>query len=88
MPLNPAGRKTADAWDVSADTARGDLCKAFGPPGLIRQPGRVRIRWEGDNTMLMEFDAGRQSTFDDFWRRDPRVCRYTAGSCGGVSTCE
>jgi hypothetical protein len=61
VPLNPAGRKLADAWDLDADRARGDLCKAFGPPGLIRQPGRLRIRWENDNTLLVEFDAGMQT---------------------------
>ena len=61
VPLNPAGRKVADAWDLDADRARGDLCKAFGPPGLIRQPGRLRIRWEDDKTLLLEFDAGTQT---------------------------
>ena len=61
VPLNPAGRKLAEAWDLAADRARGDLCKAFGPPGLIRQPGRIRIRWEGDETLLAEFDAGTQT---------------------------
>jgi hypothetical protein len=61
VPLNPAGRKVAEAWDLTADRTRGDLCKAFGPPGLIRQPGRVRIRWENDNTLLVEFDAGSQT---------------------------
>ena len=34
VPLNPAGRKVADAWDLAADRARGDLCKAFGPPSI------------------------------------------------------
>ncbi len=61
VPLNPAGRKVADAWDLGADRTRGDLCKAFGPPALIRQPGRLRIRWDDDNTMLLEFDAGTQA---------------------------
>ena len=61
VPLNPSGRKVADAWDLAADRTRGDLCKAFGPPALIRQPGRLRIRWEGDDTMLLEFDAGTQT---------------------------
>ena len=61
IPLNPAGRKLADAWDLGADRSRGDLCKAFGPPSLIRQPGRIRIRWENDSTLLLEFDAGRQT---------------------------
>jgi hypothetical protein len=37
------------------------LCKAFGPPSLIRQPTRLRIRWEDDNTLLLEFDAGTQA---------------------------
>jgi hypothetical protein len=61
VPLNPAGRKLAEAWDLTADRARGNLCKAFGPPGLIRQPGRVRIRWEDDSTLRLEFDAGSQT---------------------------
>jgi hypothetical protein len=61
IPLNPAGRKIAEAWNLDADRKRGDLCKAFGPPGLIRQPGRVRIRWDGDSTLLLEFDAGTQT---------------------------
>jgi len=60
VPLNPAGRKTTDAWNLDADRAQGALCKAFGPPGLIRQPGRVRIQWENDNTLQLEFDAGMQ----------------------------
>jgi hypothetical protein len=60
VPLNPAGRTVADGWDLAADRARGDLCKAFGPPGLIRQPTRIRIQWEDDNTLRLEFDAGNQ----------------------------
>ena len=70
VPLNPAGRKVADAWDLAADRARGDLCKAFGPPALVRQPGRIRIRWEDDNTLLLEFDAGTQTRRFHF---DPRT---------------
>jgi hypothetical protein len=61
VPLNPAGRKVTDAWNLAADRTQGALCKAFGPPGLIRQPGRIRIRWENDNTLLLEFDAGMQA---------------------------
>jgi hypothetical protein len=61
IPLNPAGTRLAASWDLAADKARGDLCKAFGPPSLIRQPGRIRIRWENDNTLLLEFDAGTQA---------------------------
>lgn len=61
VPLSPAGRKVAEAWDLDADRRRGDLCKAFGPPGLIRQPGRIRIRWEDETTLVAEFDAGMQA---------------------------
>jgi hypothetical protein len=61
VPLNAAGRKAAASWDLAADRARGDLCKAFGPPSLIRQPGRIRVRWEDAATLLLEFDAGRQT---------------------------
>jgi hypothetical protein len=61
VPLNPSGRKVADAWNLDADRAQGALCKAFGPPGLIRQPGRIRISWENDSTLLLEFDAGMQA---------------------------
>jgi hypothetical protein len=61
VPLTPAGRKLAESWDLAADQARGELCKAFGPPSLIRQPGRVRIRWESDTVLLLEFDAGMQT---------------------------
>jgi hypothetical protein len=71
VPLNPAGRKVAEAWDLAADRARGDLCKAFGPPSLVRQPGRIRIRWEDDDTLLLEFDAGTQSRRFHFDPRPP-----------------
>jgi hypothetical protein len=61
VPINAAGRKAAAAWDLAADRARGDMCKAFGPPGLIRQPTRIRIQWENDATLRLDFDAGTQT---------------------------
>jgi hypothetical protein len=61
VPLNPAGRKAAEAWDLVADRAQGSLCKAFGPPSLIRQPGRIRIRWDDERTLRLDFDAGTQT---------------------------
>jgi hypothetical protein len=60
VPLNPAGRQLANAWDLEADRANGRLCRPFGPPALIRQPGRIRIRWENDTTLRLDFDAGQQ----------------------------
>jgi hypothetical protein len=79
VPLNPAGRKAAEAWDLDADRARGDLCRAFGPPGLIRQPGRVRIRWENESTLLLEFDAGSQVRRFQFGNPPPAAGRTLQG---------
>ena len=62
VPLNPAGRKAADAWDLAADRARGDLCKAFGPPG-VDSAARTRCASDGRTTTrcCSEFDAGTQT---------------------------
>jgi hypothetical protein len=79
VPLNAAGRKAAEAWDLGADRARGALCKAFGPPGLMRQPGRVRIRWESASTLLMEFDAGTQVRRFRFGASPPAAARSLQG---------
>jgi len=61
VPLNRDGIAAAAGWDLERDIAEGNLCRAFGPPGLIRQPTRMRVSWEGDDTLLLEFDAGRQT---------------------------
>ena len=60
LPVNERARAAAAAWDLERDKADGALCKAFAGPGLIRQPTRVRIDWEDDDTLQLEFDAGRQ----------------------------
>src|SRR5262249_53901787 len=40
VPLNDAGRRAADAWDLAKDKAAGTECKAFGAPALLRLPTR------------------------------------------------
>jgi hypothetical protein len=60
LPVNERGRAAAAAWDLERDKAEGNLCKAFAGPGLMRQPTRIRIDWEDDDTLRFEFDAGRQ----------------------------
>lgn len=57
VPLNPAGRKAADAWDPSKD----GLCEAYGVGGIMRMPGRLRISWQDDQTLKIETDAGLQT---------------------------
>ncbi|HWN37998.1 MAG TPA: hypothetical protein VNP02_05835, partial [Gammaproteobacteria bacterium] len=60
LPVNNRAREAAAAWDLERDKAEGNLCKAFAGPGLMRQPTRIRIEWEDDDTLRLEFDAGRQ----------------------------
>ncbi len=61
VPLNPAGRKLADAWDPAKDEASGNQCKSYGAPALMRIPGRLHITWQDDNTLKIETDAGTQT---------------------------
>ena len=66
LPMNARGRAEAAMWDLDRDRAEGRLCLAFGAPGIMRQPTRIRIEWEDDNTLAMEFDAGRQTRLLQF----------------------
>src|SRR4030095_942202 len=68
IPVTAEGRKVAQAWDLAADEASGNQCKAFGVGGLTRQPGRLRISWQDDQTLKLEFDAGTQSRLLNFDR--------------------
>jgi hypothetical protein len=61
LPLNPEGRRVANTWDLASDNAASLQCKAFGIGGIMRQPGRLRVAWQDDNTIKMEFDAGTQT---------------------------
>src|SRR5262245_24407 len=61
LPLNAEGRRVADTWDLAKDNQAGVQCKAFGIGGIMRQPGRMHITWQDDNTLKMDFDAGTQS---------------------------
>jgi hypothetical protein len=57
VPLNQAGQKLMGEWEPGMETS----CKAYGAAGLLRQPGRVRITWENENTLKIETDAGVQT---------------------------
>lgn len=61
VPLNPEGRKVADAWDPDKDEATGEQCKAYGAAGLMRLPTRVHIYWESDRVLRVDTDAGTQT---------------------------
>ena len=61
LPINQAARKAADAWDLSKDDAAGLQCKPYGAGNIYRQPGRLHITWQDENTLKVEFDAGTQT---------------------------
>jgi len=66
IPLTPEARKVADTWDAARDAAQGKQCLAYGAPAIMRQPGRVDITWENDNTLKVEVDAGKQTRLFPF----------------------
>jgi hypothetical protein len=57
VPLNAAGKKQAETWDVSQDGS----CKAYGAAGLMRMPTRLHISWESDDILKIESDWGEQT---------------------------
>jgi hypothetical protein len=61
VPLSREGRRVADTWDLVRDNATGNQCKAFGVGGIMRQPGRIHITWQDEQTLRMDFDAGKQT---------------------------
>ena len=62
VPLNDEGRRVADQWDTSQD----GRCEAYGAAALLRMPTRLRIRWDGNERLVLETDAGRQVRNFDF----------------------
>jgi hypothetical protein len=65
IPITAEAKKVADAWDPAQDQA-SDPCKAYGPPGLMRLPGRLNLSWQDDTTLKVETDAGRQTRLFHF----------------------
>jgi hypothetical protein len=61
IPLNLQGQKAAESWDPAKDEAAGEQCKAYGAPGLMRGPIRMRIAWQDDTTLKLETDYGVQT---------------------------
>jgi hypothetical protein len=57
VPLNAEGRSAADEWDPSQDGA----CEAYGAAALLRMPTRIRIEWDGDESLRLDTDAGQQT---------------------------
>jgi len=71
VPLNAAGRQLATEWDPARDEARGEQCRSYGAPAIMRVPTRVRIAWSDDNTLRVETDAGQQARLFHFGGTPP-----------------
>src|SRR5215831_18255418 len=50
VPMTPAARAIADAWDPDKEEASGDRCKSYGAPAILRVPERLHITWQDDQT--------------------------------------
>jgi len=61
IPLNLQGQHAAEAWDPARDEAAREQCKAYGAPGLMRGPIRMRISWQNDYTLKLDTDYGMQT---------------------------
>ena len=72
VPMTPAARKIADAWDPARDETAGEQCRGYGAPGIMRLPGRLRISWQDDTTMKMELEAGNQTRVFHFAEPGPK----------------
>ena len=61
VPLNPEGRRVANAWDPAKDQASGEACRAYGAAALLQVPGRLHISWQDDSTLRVDTDSGTQT---------------------------
>lgn len=60
LPLNEEAKKIVSAWVPPRDAR--DACQAYGAPSLLRLPGRLKISWQNEGTMLqIQADAGQQT---------------------------
>src|SRR5687767_13438279 len=57
-----------DKLVTGVQTCALPICRAFGVGGITRQPGRLRISWQDDNTLKLEYDAGTQTRLLHFDR--------------------
>jgi hypothetical protein len=64
IPLSDEGRRVADGWSPAMVGA----CQAYGAAGVMRIPTRLNIRWQGDDLLRVDTDAGRQTRLLQFDR--------------------
>jgi hypothetical protein len=57
IPYNDLAREVGQAWDESMLGS----CMQYGAAGVMRQPLRIRVNWEGDDVLTIETDYGQQT---------------------------
>ena len=80
VPLNPAARKVADAWDPARDEAAGEQCRSYGAANIMRVPGRLHITWQDDQTLKIDTDAGMQTRVLSFTGSQPAAAAGWQGT--------
>jgi hypothetical protein len=88
VPLNAEGRRVAGEWDPARDALAGEACRAYGAPGLMRLPGRLRISWQDDRTLKVETDAGTQTRLLQFAPPQGRTARGESSGGGAPASIE
>ena len=68
IPATQAAIDASKAWNPAKDAAAGEQCKAFGAPGVMRLPTRIRVSWQDTQTLKLEFDNGTQTRLIHFDR--------------------
>jgi hypothetical protein len=66
VPITPAARKVADAWDPAKDAKAGEACRSYGAAAIMRVPGRIHITWQDDSTLRVDTEAGTQTRLFKF----------------------
>jgi len=81
IPYKPKGEEAANVWDPAKDEAEGNQCKAYGAGGIMRQPTRLHITWQDDNTLKVETDYGSQTRLFHFGPpAKPAVLQFQNGT--------
>lgn len=61
LPLTARAQEVASAIDLEQIESDGQACLAYGAARILREPGRLRISWEDEDTLRIDTDAGEQT---------------------------
>lgn len=87
IPWNAEGREVVQQWDPAKDEAEGNQCKAYGAAGILKQPTRLHITWQDDNTLKIETDYGTQTRLFHFLpARSGQMATHQAPAPSGPPT--